>query len=820
MAAELDAAQIRLVVNADDFGMSQSISRGVLRAHRDGIVTSTSLLGNCADIDGARALLAEAPSLGVGVHLALVQGTPVADPASVRSLLGPDGRFRPSGADFIAAWTKRNIVAEEVEREFDAQVARVRAAGITIDHLDTHHHLGFLPVVGRSVETVARRHGIGGIRSAVERADAVVGDRPAPRHQGRRADRPGLADAPAARRRRHGAQSWGYVESGRLDEVRVLEIIGRLGPGTHELICHPGEESTPVLRPRGRAGRADLGQGAPRAWPARHRAVPLGGPVLSEPHTSGTTDTAAAPLPEPYVPADKASPSSPSRRSSSGALFGIIFGASTVYLALKAGLTVSASIPIAVLSISLLKRLGKSTILENNIVQTIGSAGESIAAGVVFTLPGFLFLSRDPATGQSVGEPYFSYWTILTLALVGGVLGVLMMIPLRRVADRQGARDAALSRGDGVRVGADRRRARRQPGANRVPRAWASRSSTRSCRRSSTSSPRRRRWRSSRRTASCRRRPSAARSRPSTWASATSSVRASRACWSRAACSRGSGSSRSSRCSTPPDAIAAQLVKLGYLAGVGTAGGPGGWDPATHAFANAASAVYRAYVRQIGAGAVAAGGFITLLKTLPTIVGVVQGEHRVAAQARRRRPRPARRAPSATCRSPSCSSASLVLVLVIAVLPFVPGAGIGSKLLLGVLIVVFGFFFVTVASRIVGLIGSSSNPISGMTIATLMATCLVFVGLGWTGDVYQPMALCVGGMVCIAAANAGRDVAGSQDRLPRRRDAARAADRSAHRRRRGGDRRRADRAPARQPPRDTRPPLHRHREVSRRRRRR
>jgi putative OPT family oligopeptide transporter len=92
---------------------------------------------------------------------------------------------------------------------------------------------------------------------------------------------------------------------------------------------------------------------------------------------------------------------------------------------------------------------------------------------------------------------------------------------------------------------------------------------------------------------------------------------------------------------------------------------------------------------------------------------------------------------------------------VLAFLPFVPGAGIGSKLLLGVLIVVFGFFFVTVASRIVGLIGSSSNPVSGMTIATLMGTCLVFIGLHWTADVYQPMALCVGAMVCIAAANAG-----------------------------------------------------------------
>src|SRR5207237_6350450 len=135
---------------------------------------------------------------------------------------------------------------------------------------------------------------------------------------------------------------------------------------------------------------------------------------------------------KPYVPDGARVPEFTPKAVITGAVFGLIFGASTVYLALRAGLTVSASIPIAVLSISLLKKLGGSTILENNIVQTIGSAGESIAAGVVFTLPGFLFLSIDPATGRSVGEPFLSYWTILTLALIGGVLGVLMMVPLRR----------------------------------------------------------------------------------------------------------------------------------------------------------------------------------------------------------------------------------------------------------------------------------------------------------------------------------------------------------------------------------------------------
>src|SRR5882672_734195 len=109
-----------------------------------------------------------------------------------------------------------------------------------------------------------------------------------------------------------------------------------------------------------------------------------------------------------------------------GALFGVLFGCSTVYLALKAGLTVSASIPIAVISITLGRKFLKTSILENNIIQTTGSAGESIASGVVFTLPAFLFLS------SKADADFFNYWTILSLAAIGGLLGTLMMIPLRR----------------------------------------------------------------------------------------------------------------------------------------------------------------------------------------------------------------------------------------------------------------------------------------------------------------------------------------------------------------------------------------------------
>src|SRR5512138_1431084 len=206
-----------------------------------------------------------------------------------------------------------------------------------------------------------------------------------------------------------------------------------------------------------------------------------------------------------------------------------------------------------------------------------------------------------------------------------------------------------------------------------------------------------------------------------------------------------------------PDLVATQLVKLGYMKDLATAGGAGGWDPVTHTFANVPAAIYRAYVRQIGAGAVAAGGFITLLKTFPTIARSFRdavkslGDKAAAAGVSR------------TERDLSFMTVivgSIALVVVLVLLPQVPGDTVLNKFLIALLIVVFGFIFVTVSSRIVGIIGSSSNPISGMTIATLLATAMVFVGPGWTGSAYEPMALVVGGMVCIAAANGG---ATSQD---------------------------------------------------------
>src|SRR5205085_7279749 len=208
----------------------------------------------------------------------------------------------------------------------------------------------------------------------------------------------------------------------------------------------------------------------------------------------------------------------------------------------------------------------------------------------------------------------------------------------------------------------------------------------------------------------------------------------------------------------PMDTIATQLVKLGYLANAGRPGAYG-WDPATHTFAQLNRAIYFAYVRQIGAGAVACGGFITLLKTLPTIVSSFKGS--IASLRGGAGSGGASAVPRTQQDLPITVviAGCLVLVGILAVLPFLPGT-FGGRLLLGILIVIFGFFFVTVSSRIVGLIGTSSNPVSGMTIATLLATCLLFVAVGWTDNVYQPMVLCVGGMVAIAAANAG---ATSQD---------------------------------------------------------
>jgi len=434
-----------------------------------------------------------------------------------------------------------------------------------------------------------------------------------------------------------------------------------------------------------------------------------------------------------------------------GSLFGILFGSSTVYLALKAGLTVTASIPIAVIAITLGRKFLKTTILENNIIQTTGSAGESIAAGVVFTLPGFLFLSPGE-NGVSIGEAYFDYLTILILAAFGGMLGTLMMIPLRRslivkehgtlpypegtacasvlqAGEKGGVFAQTAFVGMGIALGY----AILQKVFHVIAEIPAIATSYAN-----------KYW------------PAGA-----TRAEITPEyLGVGYIIGPRISGVLVAGSVLAWWALIPllttlvdPDTIALQLVKLGYLVDINTAGGPGAWDPQAHTFGSYADAIYRAYIRQIGAGSVAAGGFITLIKTIPTIVSSFKeslGSMKEKNEA-------------SILRTDHDLSfkvvivGSIVLVLLVAILPssIIPGDNIIQKIIIGILIVVFGFFFVTVSSRIVGLVGTSNNPISGMTIATLMGTCLIFTSVGWSGKIYEPLALVVGGMICIAAANAG-----------------------------------------------------------------
>ena len=457
---------------------------------------------------------------------------------------------------------------------------------------------------------------------------------------------------------------------------------------------------------------------------------------------------------KPYISATDNVPEFTLKAILLGSMFGIIFGASTVYLALKAGLTVSASIPIAVLSISLGRKFFKTSILENNIIQTTGSAGESIAAGVVFTLPAFLFLSLNES-GISNGNEYFQYWTIFTLAVLGGLLGTLLMIPLRRslivkehdtlpypegtacahvlIAGEKGG-DFAKTAFQGLGFSISYAIFQKVFHIIAETPAWVTRQSNKFF-------------------------PSATFNADITpeylgvgyiIGPKISGVLVAGGvlAWL--------GLIPLLASLVPPDVIAIQQVKLGFLKDILTAGGKGGWDPVTHTFKDMADAIYRTYVRQIGAGAVAAGGFITLIKTIPTIISSFR-ESVISMK---------EKGGTAISRTENDLSfktviiGSLGLIVLMSFLPMLPGDSIINKFLIGILIVVFGFFFVTVSSRIVGIIGSSNNPISGMTIATLMGTALIFISVGWTGKLYESMALVVGGIVCIAAANAG---ATSQD---------------------------------------------------------
>ena len=413
-----------------------------------------------------------------------------------------------------------------------------------------------------------------------------------------------------------------------------------------------------------------------------------------------------------------------------GSFFGLVFGAVTVYVGLEAGLTVAASIPIAVLSISVLRALGRASILENNIVQTTGNAGQSIAAGVIFTLPALIFLGFN-----------LEYSRIFILALLGGWLGVFFMIPLRRqlIVEEHGnltypegtaCADVLLA---GERGGSFASRVFLGLGLGGLYTLFQNDNLFAA-------------W------------PGTPNYEPD---------------WGPQHVMKGSAI----RADATPEYLGVGYIIGPRVAGTIFAGGVFSWlvlMPAIYFFGShfpaalypstkpiaqmSPSDLWAAYVRPMGAGAVAAAGLITLFKTIPTIVGALRSgasNLRRSGGSEAGRERTDRDLPMSVVLGGSV----LLVVLMWAFLTFRPVPGAQTSVLANfaasLLIVVFGFLFVTVSSRIVGLIGSSANPISGMTIATLMATAAIFLVKGWTAPAFGALAITIGGVVCIAAANAG-----------------------------------------------------------------
>ncbi len=242
----------RLVVNADDLGLTEGVNRGILEAHLRGILTSATLLANGAEFASGVALAREAPKLGVGVHLNLTDGRPICDPSAVPSLVNEGGRFFGGLAVLARRILLGRVRFAEVERELGAQIEKVRNAGVPITHLDGHKHAHMLPGVFPIVVSLARACGIRGVRAAVERP-AVLG--------GLLRRHPGAATAIVKQWLRARALGWlamgaqkqawqaglacpmyffGITETGFLDAVELEAMLRNLPEGTSELMCHPG----------------------------------------------------------------------------------------------------------------------------------------------------------------------------------------------------------------------------------------------------------------------------------------------------------------------------------------------------------------------------------------------------------------------------------------------------------------------------------------------------------------------------------------------------------------------------------------------------
>jgi putative OPT family oligopeptide transporter len=441
--------------------------------------------------------------------------------------------------------------------------------------------------------------------------------------------------------------------------------------------------------------------------------------------------TAAPPKPtfKPFIPASETRPELTFRALALGAVFGVLFGAVTVYVGLRAGLTVAASIPISVLSISILRAFGRASILENNIVQTTGNAGQSIASGVIFTLPALIFLGFDLESTR-----------IFALALFGGWLGVLFMIPLRRqlIVEEHGTlvypegtacADVLIA---GERGGSFASRVFLGLGLGGLYTLFQNDNLF------------------------------------GLWpATPTKDFDIGPQHLLKGG---------SIRADCTPEYLGVGYIIGARVAAVMLAGGVFSWlvlMPAIYFFGShlsgplypgtvpisqmAPSDMWRTYVRPMGAGAVACSGLITLIRTLPTIVSALtQGFKKGAAKIGEvQRSRIEHDLPPSVV----IGGSVVLVILMFLFLQFkpVPGAQVGAlaNLAASLLVVVFGFLFVTVSARIVGIVGSSASPVSGMTIATLMATAAIFLVKGWTAPAFGALAITVGGIVCIAASNAG-----------------------------------------------------------------
>jgi putative OPT family oligopeptide transporter len=450
----------------------------------------------------------------------------------------------------------------------------------------------------------------------------------------------------------------------------------------------------------------------------------------------------------PYIAPGTIMPELTARAVIVGTLLGIIFGASSLYLVLKVGLTVSASIPVAVISITLFRILSKAgvknaTILENNIVQTAGSAGESIAFGVGVTMPAIMILGFD-----------LELTRVMLVAVLGGLLGILMMIPLRRAlivqqhgvlkypegtacaevlkagaSDESRALASDAARAEWARGESDDSRAASNTGAKTIFAGFGIGLAYTTLMKAFFA------WKEY---------PTKVFGDP--FRNASVSIESSPALL-------GVGYIIGPRIAAIMAAggALAYLVLIPMIAYFGQFLGSVVVPPGTTPISEMdPDGIRNAYVLYIGAGAVAAGGIISLGRSLPTIL------HGLRAGLRDLQGGQAQNAGAPrTDQDLSMKFVLAGIVALVAMIMLFPQLHLQFNLLGALLIVAFGFLFVTVSSRLTGEIGSSSNPISGMTVATLLLTCFIFLVVGWTGPSNYVTALSIGAIVCIAASNGG-----------------------------------------------------------------